>query len=381
MRVKFLTGNASVQRSITACALLLATISAGCNSRPTPAAAGKNEKSAALPMKNANLETRRNRLSDYPASLADYGLFRHPLRDLQPAEGVIEYELNTPLFSDYSQKQRLVKLPVGTSAKFKANGSLDFPVGTIIAKTFYYASDLSDPMSPRRIVETRILERRDSGWIGIPYLWNDEQTEAQLAIAGASVDVTWRHTDGEMRTNTHLVPNLNDCKRCHTNLTMEPIGPKANNLNRDLTFEGKSQNQLARWEEIGILTGLPELNEIPRLAIWDDKSFPLDHRARAYLEVNCAHCHNPIGPARSSGLHLNIEETNSYHFGTFKTPVAAGKGTGGRLYGIVPGKPEESILEYRMQTIQTGEIMPEFGKTLIHEEGLALIREWIAEMR
>ena len=373
--------NLAVRLVIAGCALLVAILS-GCDAQKTPAESVDRKTSPETTMQDALLESRRSRLSDFNPRLDDYGLFRHPIGELQPAAGVVEYELNTPLFSDYSQKQRLVKLPAGTSATFQASGPLDFPVGTIIAKTFYYAADLCDPASHRRLVETRILEHRETGWIGIPYVWNEEQTEARLAIAGASVDVTWKHTDGEVRTNTHMVPNLNDCKRCHTSLVMEPIGPKANNLNRDLTINGESYNQLAHWGEIGLLTGMPELREIPRLAVWDDESSAdIGQRARAYLEVNCAHCHNPNGPARNSGLHLNIEETNPYHLGTFKTPVAAGKGTGGRLYGIVPGKPDESIMEYRMRTIRAGEIMPEFGKSILHEEGLALIRQWIAEMK
>ncbi len=96
---------------------------------------------------------------------------------------------------------------------------------------------------------------------------------------------------------------------------------------------------------------------------------------------NCSHCHNPVGPAQYSGLHLNVEETNQYHLGTFKSPVAAGTGSGGRRYGIVPGEPDESILEYRMRSLKPGEIMPEYGKSLVHKEGLALIRQWITQMQ
>ncbi len=162
---------------------------------------------------------------------------------------------------------------------------------------------------------------------------------------------------------------------------MQPIGPKANNLNRDFAYTYGSQNQLEHWSQNGMLVGLPDMSDIPRLAVWNDESSgTVNERARAYLEVNCAHCHNPVGPARNSGLHLNIEANDPYRLGVFKTPVAAGKGTGGHLYGIVPGKPDESIMEYRMRTTKAGEVMPEFGKSLVHVEGLALLRQWIAEM-
>ncbi len=353
---------------------LLVAVMIGCE-RGTNTA----EPSAAAGTKQA-VASRQARLSKYKPVLSDYGLFVQPLNELKPAVGVMEYELNTPLFTDYAQKQRVIKIPEGTKVGYTSSGSLDFPVGTIIAKSFFYAEDLNDSCSSRKLVETRILELTPSGWVGIPYVWNAEQTEARLAIAGATVDVAWIHTDGQQRNNSHAVPNLNDCKRCHTNLEMKPIGPKASNLNRDFVFASGAENQLVHWARIGFLSGLPDLDEVPRLARWDDESVCVDHRARAYLDVNCALCHNEQGPARNSGLHLNLEETNPYRLGTFKTPIAAGKGTGGRLYGIVPGKPDESIMEYRMRTIQPGEIMPEFGKSLVHEEGLALIRSWIAEM-
>lgn len=362
----------------------LAAIGCGAPSTSTPNAEGLAE---VVPTETRSV-ARHSRKSQFKQRLSEYELFREPQDELQLAADVVEYDLNTPLFSDYSQKQRLVRLPPGTSATYQPQGPLDFPVGTIIAKTFYYADDLSGDTgergdtSGRRLIETRILEHREDGWIGIPYLWNEDQTDASLAIAGAAVEVSWKHTDGQQRTNTHVVPNLNDCKRCHTSLTMQPIGPKANNLNRDFVYDHGIENQLAHWSRIGMLSGLPDSPALPQLAVWDDEaSGTINERARAYLEVNCAHCHSPTGPARNSGLHLNIEAIDPYRLGVFKTPVAAGRGTGGRLYGIVPGKPDESIMDHRMRTVTPGEVMPEFGKSLVHQEGLSLIRQWIAEMK
>jgi uncharacterized repeat protein (TIGR03806 family) len=323
---------------------------------------------------------RRGRAS-YPKQLSEFGLFAGPLGDLQPADRVVEYQLNTPLFTDYAEKQRLVRLPEGTAAGYTADGPLDFPIGTVIAKTFYYPADLADVAGDRRIVETRILEHREDGWVGIPYLWNDEQTDAALALTGGEVAVAWVHTDGEPRENVHLVPNFNDCKRCHATPTMQPLGPKARNLNRDVAAGGPSGrlvNQLVAWSTNGVLAGMPEHAAVPRLADWDDSaSGTVEERARAYLDVNCAHCHSEQGPARNSGLHLDVATADPYRLGVFKTPVAAGRGTGGRLYGIVPSKPQESILHYRVETTKAGEMMPEFGRSLVHVEGLALITEWI----
>jgi hypothetical protein len=66
--------------------------------------------------------------------------------------------------------------------------------------------------------------------------------------------------------------------------------------------------------------------------------------------------------------------------GECKLPIAAGQGTGGNKFSIVPGKPEESILVYRMTSIDPGTMMPELGRSLVHDEGVALIADWISGM-
>jgi hypothetical protein len=138
-------------------------------------------------------------------------------------------------------------------------------------------------------------------------------------------------------------------------------------------------NQLQYWKQKGILSGLPETG-VASNADWQDKSQPLNDRARAYLDINCGHCHRPEGAAGTSGLFLHAHETNQTALGIMKTPVAAGRGSGGRMYDIVPGKPDASILLYRMQTNDPGIAMPEIGREQLHNEGIALIKEWIRQM-
>ena len=353
----------------------------GCRKQPASTVISEPKTIAPAPNQEiATVSTRRNH-NKYLRLLSEYNLYRGSLAKLEPAAGVFEYELNTTLFSDYSGKQRVIRVPEGKQVKYEAVDALDFPVGTLISKTFYYAHSLTDSARGRRLIETRILQRTDSGWIGLPYVWNEEQTDAFLTLAGDAVEVQWIHTDGATRSNIHIVPNLNDCKRCHQNESMEPLGPTARNLNRDVLYEHGTENQLAYWARNGLMADAPKPADAPKLAVWDDpKTGTLDERARAWLEVNCSHCHNPKGPARNSGLHLNVDVTDPYQLGVFKTPVAAGKGTGGRNYGIVPGKPDESILLYRLETTLPGALMPEFGRTVVHDESVALIRDWIEHM-
>ena len=312
-------------------------------------------------------------------NLSQYALFAGDLAAQQPAPGVIPYDLNSALFSDYAEKFRFIKLPVGAKATYKSDAVFDLPVGTVIAKTFAYPHDARDPSRGRRLIETRILKHDPDGWVGLPYVWNDSQSEATLDVAGDTVNVSWIHTNGSARTNNYIIPNSNQCKGCHkAGENMLPIGPKARHLNRDFAYVEGNENQLTHWTRLGALVGAPDPEQAPRLPVWDDpKTGTLEARARAWLEINCAHCHSPEGPARNSGLDLLASQQNPTSFGILKPPVAAGIGSGGLPYDIVPGKSDQSILAFRIGSTHPGIMMPELGKRLVHAEGVALVRDWI----
>ena len=112
---------------------------------------------------------------------------------------------------------------------------------------------------------------------------------------------------------------------------------------------------------------------------WEDHSNKTTH-ARAYLDSNCGHCHSATGPAKTSGLDLTRTNTNDHSMGVCKAPIAAGKGSGGRLYSITPGQPAESIISYRMETTDPSRRMPEIGRSLTHAAGLQVVNQWIANM-
>lgn len=315
------------------------------------------------------------------AKLSEYNFFKEPLKNLTPAEGVVPYTINAPLFSDYAFKKRFVKIPTGKKVKYNPDDVLDFPEGTVLIKNFYYPADFQKPDEGIRILETRLLIYEQGTWIALPYIWNDEQTEAFLDVAGKTIPVSWRHDDGSLRNVEYSVPNINQCKGCHVRGDkLMPIGPSARQLNGSLDQDKTLPNQLVQWSELNLLEGLPPIEKVARLASYSDVSEPIDKRARAWLETNCAHCHRPDGPAKTSGLHLLASVTDQFKLGVGKPPVAAGKGSGGLLYGIVPGKPDESILLFRITSTHPGIMMPELGRKLVHEEGVQLIRDWITQL-
>lgn len=315
--------------------------------------------------------------------LSSYRFFQGDGSTQEPNDGVLPYDLNTPLFSDYALKHRFVWLPPGTSATYSPRDSFTFPIGTVIIKTFAYPVDYRDLSRGQRLIETRLLVRRASGWDPITYTWNAEQTVARRRIIGAAVPVTWVDLEGSERSVTFRVPNTNQCKECHEehNEVVGPLGPKARNLNKDYAYTEGTENQLAHWAAVGYLTGLPAAAQLPYIPPFDDPSAgTVEERARAYMDVNCGHCHNPTGLARTSGLHLNIEENTPARYGVCKPPVAAGHGSGDRKHDIVPGQPERSILTYRMESIEAGVAMPELGRQTVHTEALEVINAWIEDL-
>ena len=296
-----------------------------------------------------------------PRTLAEYGFFLDRAGRV-PDERLIAYELNTPLWSDGADKLRYVYVPEGEAVRPDADGLLQFPVGTAIIKTFAFGEG-----ADQRYIETRLLLHRADGWLALPYRWNEEQTEARLAVAGARIPITTPAGD----TISYRIPNKNQCKTCHSkNGAVIPIGPKARNL---------SAGWLGEMERAGTLTAIPEGHDT--LPDWRGRANgDTAALARAYLDVNCAHCHQPGGAASNSGLDLRWEQDDPAAIGIGKPPVAAGRGAGGFAVSIAPGDPDASILAYRMASAEPGIAMPELGKETIDHDGVAVIRRWISEM-
>jgi uncharacterized repeat protein (TIGR03806 family) len=332
----------------------------------------------------------------YPEKLSAWGLFRGTGWTLVPNAGVVPYEVNTPLFSDYAEKYRTLWVPPGQAATYREAEAFELPVGTILSKTFMYPKSGSVPAAKEgrrtagnadkryRLLETRLLVRAKEGWVALPYVWNEQGTDATLEVVGSSLNMEATHASGRKLSIHYMVPNVNQCQGCHERgKAMTPIGLQARHLNRDYPYDEGTENQLTRLTRVGSLQGAPEPGAAPRNAVWDDPSTgSVEQRARAYLDANCAHCHDRRGPAASSALYLSSEEGERHALGLCKPPVAAGRGAGKDLpFDIVPGKPERSILVYRMDSDDPGVMMPELGRSLIHDEGVALIREWIQQMQ
>ncbi len=299
----------------------------------------------------------------FPKALSEFAFFQDA-REQHPSAGVHPYALNTPLWSDGADKLRFIYLPEGTQLTADGDGLLKFPVGAAIIKTFAFGEG-----EARRLIETRVLLHRADGWLALPYRWNAEQTEATLALAGGRLDLVT--PAGE--TISYAIPNKNQCKGCHAkDGQVIPIGPKARNL---------SVKWMAQMLDGDALDRLPPGGAtMPVWAGYSDKG-PVEPFARAYLDANCAHCHQPGGGASNSGLDLRWEQADPHAIGILKRPVAAGRGAGGHDFSVLPGQPDKSILLYRMDSAEPGIAMPELGKASVDKQGVAVVRRWIAEMK
>ena len=314
--------------------------------------------------------------------------------------------MNTSLFSDYAHKLRTLWIPKGAQIGYVADGPLQFPVGAILTKTFFYPNATASApgvigaaqtdqveggetvdLASNRLIETRVMVREPNGiWGAVTYVWDADQKDATLVRTGQNVSIELVSATAVRQTFTYAVPNDSQCVLCHkTNVsagTFEAIGPKASNLNRDYAYAAGTANQLDKLAALQILTGY--VAPAPKMVVWNDLAVPLADRARAYLAVNCSSCHNATGRAANTNLWLAADVTSPSNLGICKPPVG-GQQRGRFTYDINPGNAEDSFLYFRMNSYRTNAnppsvTMPELGRHVFHAEGNALVRDWINAM-
>ena len=251
------------------------------------------------------------------SKLSDYRFFKD-LTNQIPADEVLPYQLQSELFSDYTYKQRFVYVPPAMKVEHEKNKVFMFPVGSVLIKTFSYQNTTSE-LTPQ-LLETRLLIHSEGGWKAVSYIWNEDQSEAYLSLVGGTIQTSFSDADGNIRSVRYRAPNKNQCKECHQiNASLTPIGPKARNMDRTLSYDDKPQNQLAKWHDLG---WIDQDIDFMKMINYSSLNEDIEDRARAYLEINCAHCHIHGGAADTTGLYLMLEETNKKSLGFYKKPVA-----------------------------------------------------------
>lgn len=346
----------------------------------------------------------------------------------------IPFVLNTKLFSDYSVKYRVLFMPTGGKAIYKDaaeggdNATMIFPVGTVIAKTFAFVTDQAAgteiPIETRLLVKRVNSKTRAARWDGLAYIWSTEDGKqvARLSPSGGQAEVSWNFRDVDsgllqQGSTNYQIPNSNQCLSCHSREDSEagsaPIGMKIRNLNRPYLSESpitsgqanhaiKGKNQIEYLctttklmlgcpADLGVNAGTKIAANIERLPIFNkvgdghptNTNADIEARARAYLEVNCQHCHNVRGFAASTGLYFDYSAPVGLAYGICKKPTATGaEGSSGRPVDIFPADPSRSILEFRLSSAATTPAarMPPLARSVAHGEGHALIQQWIRDV-
>ncbi len=319
----------------------------------------------------------------FPKKLSETGLFSST-RDHNPAKGVIPYSINVEPWSDHATGERLVAIPdLGRLDIHKRNdpgigiirGNWSFPTNSVLAKTLSIETERGNPASRRRL-ETQVLHFDGLNWNPYNYIWNDAQTDASLAGPEASeriLEIADKSAPGGKRRQTWHFASRAECMLCHSARGGVIYGFTPEQLDG---AHGNG-NTLNRLTSLGLFKQPVNRNKLKRMPAPDDASADLESRARAYLHVNCSHCHmrGGGGTAVFDVRHpLATDKTL-----LIDTPPSQG------VFGIedarivAPGRPFHSTLPYRMAKLGSGR-MPHFGSNLVDEKGVRLMLDWISAM-
>jgi uncharacterized repeat protein (TIGR03806 family) len=314
---------------------------------------------------------------DMPLLLSQTGVFSDTAQ-LQPAAGLVPYDLIVAFWSDGARKLRMVAVPRGAVA-FSPTAEWKFPDGTVFAKTFLLPTDAAHPELQRRL-ETRLLVRDSAGGVyGVTYKWRADGSDADLLPDNLREDIPVRAADGALRQQIWYYPSRKDCLTCHTARAGGVLGPKTRQLNHDYAYpSGVSDNELRTWNHLGLLAPAitpAQLSTLPALAASDDTSRSLEERARSYLDANCAHCHRPGGTVANFDARF---DTPLAQQALIDGPVLIDQGID-RPRVISPRDIWRSIAYMRVDSV--GDIqMPPLARNTIDTAGVKLLGEWIDSM-
>lgn len=317
----------------------------------------------------------------YPQHLAAWGLFAGDGHLQQPVAGVVPYDVIVTLWADAALKYRFVRVPAAMTIHYDAQAKWGLPVGAVLVKTFAFPIDARHPEMGEHLVETRLLVHEADGWHPLAYRWNDAQTDAVYEDTGPGFPLSWIDAAGATHSQTYKMPNLNQCRTCHGERDLEPIGPRTRQLDRTHDYGAGAENQLDHFATLGLFDATPEPAAMRNHLSDAFGADSLDLRARSYLDANCGHCHDSSGHAGPSGFWVDWEDAAIVgHDGVCKVPESCGSNCGGFQFDIVPGDPAHSIIHYRMGATEAGARMPELGTSVVDDQGVELIRQWIVAM-
>jgi uncharacterized repeat protein (TIGR03806 family) len=312
-----------------------------------------------------------------PKLLSQTGAFAD-LKNLSPADALIPYTVNSPLWSDGAVKSRWLVVPTNTVIGFAATGEWTFPAGTVFVKHFDLPVDDTNPDILHRL-ETRLLVRDTDGTVyGASYKWRADNSDADLVSVGTNEDIEIKTATGT-RTQKWFYPGRQDCITCHTTISGGVLGVKTRQLNGDFKYpNGVTDNQLRTLNRLALFD--PPLDEkkifrLPRLSAATDPHASPNLRIRSYLDANCAMCHRPGGAGAFFDARFDTPLTKQNLInGPVQNPLGV---TGAKI--IAPGDTNKSML-FRRISLAGENQMPPLARNLVDEKTVAVFARWISAL-
>jgi uncharacterized repeat protein (TIGR03806 family) len=313
-----------------------------------------------------------------PATLSQTGAFKD-LSSLTASDGLVPYNVNSPLWSDGAAKQRWIGLPTNTFVHFAPTGEWTFPNGTVLVKHFDLPVDDTNPNILKRL-ETRLLVRDTNGVVyGTTYKWRADYSDADIVTNGISENISINTASGT-RTQTWYYPGPLDCLQCHTPAAGYVLGVKTRQLNGNLSYPGSglTDNQLRAWNHAEMFdTNLVEANisNYTKLVKVGDTSATPELRVRSYLDANCSQCHRPGGVPAFWDARFDTPLTNQ---NIINGVVGDSMGISGTKV-VAPQDLTRSAMYLRVDTTGTYQ-MPPLARNTIDGSAVAALAQWIAAL-
>ena len=329
-----------------------------------------------------NVKTQTN---DFPRLISETGLFTE---NTIPAIGVITYKIAMQQYADGAWSEHVIALPDDEVVMLLKDGSMQYPTGTVLAKTIFINEFGT---RQRRPVETQVMFMQDGQWQFYTYAWRTDHSDADLVPAAGNflnLETPDKYVPSGKRTLNWRLHSRTECVTCH-NGRSPVLAFRSDQLHANLTSNNSMQpTQLQALVVAGLVRNAKPIggaenahksegisDQIKPMVDWNNSD--RDALARSYLHVNCAHCHQPSGGGNAtvdyrfstSGEQRKLVNHRPTR-GSFGIPDA-------RL--LSAGDAAGSVILYRLSVMGLGH-MPHLGSRIPDERGIRLIHEWIEAM-
>lgn len=319
-----------------------------------------------------------------PKLLSQTGAFTNVSTAI-PAAHLLPFTPNSPLWSDRAEKSRWLSLPKDTKIQWSAKDNWVFPEGTVAIKQFDLPVDARNPSITKRLETRLIVTKADGSIYGVTYKWRADNSDADLLTSGAQQTFTITNADGSTTSQTWQYPGPADCLSCHNQSSSKILAVNTRQLNGNHTYADKAENQLVRWNNLGLFSPAfnnAQVGTLDKLVALGDTSASLEKRVKSYLDVNCANCHGTGNGGSQWDARFNTPLNQMKIVNATTTGIRDYQAD----YGIpsakiiAAGDAKNSVLYLRDKSVNPNDRMPPIGRAMEHKEYIAVLDQWIAAL-